>query len=216
MALHLSYATKTYRPPNGVVPGNDDAQLPVEFDLAPAEGPDLARLKSILVATSGLVADMEWTPSVQQIVVSAFQHGAPAFVATVTAVRNLTVPAAMALRVGLIETLPTHVPPGGQSPVPNPAAPVPIRTGFEFARVCSFISGVAMAVANEILQITNASGIDARFFEPPSGSGGQEMPGTTAGSANAAQTPPDAPATAGSPGPKGARPHGTSHPRRSH
>lgn len=216
MALHLSYATKTYIPPENVIPGNTAAQLPVAFELVPAEGPDLARLKSILVATAGLVVDMPWTSELQQIVVSAFQHGSQAFVATVASVRNLTVPAAMAVRVGLIEQLPTHVPPGGTEPVPHPEAPVVVRTGEQFARVCSFVSPLAMAVANEILTLTNASGIDARFFVPPSGSGGQGMPGTTPGSASPVQAPPDAPATAGFPGPKDARRHGTSRPRRSH
>jgi hypothetical protein len=200
MALHLTYATKTYRPPNAVVPGNADAMAPVEFDLTPAEGADLARIKSILIGTAGLVADMPWTADAQQIVVSSFQHGAPAFVATVKAVRGLTVPAEMALRVGLVleKDVPAHVVTPGAAPVPNLQAPIPVRTGFEFSRICGFVSSLAMVVANEIVQLSNETGIDPRFFAPPSGSGGQATPATTSGNATSVPPPPDGSATAAS------------------
>jgi hypothetical protein len=216
MALHLSYARDTYRPPSAVVPNNDTASTPVEFDLAPAEGPDLARLKSIIVSTGGLVGDVVWTKEVQDLVVAAFHHGAPAFVQTVTAVRGLTVPAAMAVRVGLLAELPVHVPAGASAPVPNPEAPVPIPSGRAFAAICGFVPLLAMHIANEILKLTTRSGIDLRFFEPPSGSGGQETPGTTPGGAPPAPPVPDAPATAGSTPTTDRSRRGTSRRSRSH
>jgi len=197
MALHLSYATGTYRPPDDVIPGNAAAKDPVEFDLAPAEGADIARIRSILVAVGGTVSSqVQWGPAVQEAVVAAFSHGAPAFIDTVTAVRGLTVPAVMARRAGLIRDLPTRVQAGAGVAMPDPDAPVPIRTGLEFSRVCGFVSGLAMHVANEIVQLTNKSGIDARFFARPSGSGGPEISAATSGSATPAPNPPDAPATA--------------------
>jgi hypothetical protein len=42
-----------FRPLNELVPGNNVADDPVEFDLAPAWGPDLARIRSIITASPG-------------------------------------------------------------------------------------------------------------------------------------------------------------------
>jgi hypothetical protein len=215
MAQHLSYATTTYRPPNAVIPGNDDDAHPTEFDLLPAEGPDLARIKSAIVGTAGLVIDAPWTEQTQDVVVSAIKHGAPAFIETIAAIRGLTVPAAMAHRVGVIGELPGHLAPGGSSPVPNPAAPIAVTTGAQFSRICGFLPVLSMFVAQQIVELSNRTGIDARFFEPPSGSGGQETPGTTPGSATPAPPPPGAPATAGSATPRETRRHGTSRRTRS-
>lgn len=200
MALQLVYATKTYRPPNAVIPGNEESTTPVEFDLAPPEGQDLARIKSAALGLGGISVDIPWTAEAQQAVTAALQGGALAFVNTVRAVRNLTVPAGMAVRVGLLaaKDVPQHVPVPGQPPVPDHEAPIPIRTGAEFSRICSFVPPLAMMVANEIADLATATGIDPRFFAPPSGSGGQGMPAATDGSATAVPPPPGANATAGS------------------
>lgn len=198
MAYQLRYATKTYRPGNDVIPDNEASSTPVEFDLAPAEGTDLARLKSIIVGMGGLVADMPWTADAQHVVTSSIQNGASAFTNTVRAVRNLTVPAGMALRAAIVaqKDIPKRVLVPGQPPAPDLEAQIPVRTGFEFARVCGFVPVLSMHLGKEILELTNESGIDPRFFVPPSGSGGQETPATPDGSATAVQQPPDANATA--------------------
>ena len=74
MALHIPYHQHTFRPQHAAGQGD----RPVEFDLAPAEGPDQARLKSILFGTAGLVGGGEgqrqdWSPATQDAVIAALE-----------------------------------------------------------------------------------------------------------------------------------------------
>lgn len=198
MALHLKYITTTFRPGDDILPGNSTAAAPLEFDLAPAEGPDLARLKSIIVGTGGLTGDIPWTEAAQGIVVSSIVHGRDAYVNTVTAIRGLTVPAALALRAGLVDTegVPKKIHRAGEDPRPDLEAPIAVRTGYAFAKVCGFMPGIAMTVAGKIAELTNAQAIDPRFFAPGFGSGEAATPAPKPTTAEPAQPPPDGPATA--------------------
>lgn len=183
MAFHVPYATDKQKIPNGLIAGNEAADNPVEFDISPAWGADLARLKSVVIALTGVADERDlsvgnWTPAMQEAVIKAFETGAPAFINTVTAIRGLTIPVPMALRAGIIPA----VPPSG------PATLVPITTGEEFSRICghSELTGIALFLAFKIVALTGKQDIDTRFFAQPSGSGGpgtQPATTTTAGSA---------------------------------
>lgn len=185
MAYQVHYARDTYKPDDIMVPGNSTASNPVEFDLCPAEGPDLARIKSVLVATSGLVQTENWGPDMQAAVIAAFENGAPAFINTIEQVRGMTIPAAMAKRVGIISEIPTHVKPGTSTTVPNFEAPIPVTTGLHFSRICGFVNMTAltMQVAKEIAVLSNRTEIDPRLFVQPSGFGGTGMPSGLNGTA---------------------------------
>lgn len=208
MAVHLRYTRNTFTPPDTAIPGNSAAKDPVQFDLVPAEGGDLARIKSVVVGAIGLTVDV-WSPEVQRTVTAAFSHSAPAFIDTVVAIRGLTIPAAMAVRVKLLETLPVRVPPGGSAPAPDPDAPFAITTGHAYSRICAFLPALSMLLANEIARITEESGIDTRFFASPSGSPAPATPVATPIAASAAPTAPEGPATADSPDPTPPLPDGT-------
>ncbi len=157
MAFKLSYRTSTYRPTDDLIPDNSKAAQPVEFDLAPAEGVDLARIKSVIVSNAGLTAD-GWSSSVQDAVIRSFETAAAAFVNTIDKVRGLSIPPAMAQRVGL--------------PIPEGATEVPIVNGLGFTRVCLFpeMLPLSFQLAAEILKLTNSLTVDPRLFAQPSGS----------------------------------------------
>ncbi len=192
MAFQVHYARDTFRPNDDLIPGNSTAHLPVEFDLCPAEGSDLARIKSLLVATSGFSAD-SWTPALQEAVISAFDNGGQAFFNCIEAIRGMTIPAAMAKRVGIIPEIPTHVPPGSSTPVPNNEQPIPVLTGRHFAVICGFANmlPLTMQVTAEIAKLSNRTSVDPRLFAQPSGSGGQATTATTHTTAPDAQGKPE-------------------------
>lgn len=183
----IPYHRDTFRPVNDLLPGNETSDNPVEFELVPAAGSDLARIKSVIYATLGLVQGDAWTPDVQEGVIRAFETGAAAFANTVEAVRGLTIPAALAKRVGIIQELPNHVLPGSSTPVPNPEAPIPVVSGLAFSKICGFVPAMALHVAMKVAELSGKTeAIDPRFFGQPSGSGGPGTAGptnTTAGSA---------------------------------
>lgn len=210
MAHQIPYHTDTFRPVSDVIPGNETADNPVEFDLVPAEGPDLARLKSVVFAAAGLTQESSWTPDVQEAVIKAFETGAMAFVNTVEAIRGLTIPAAMAKRVGIITELPTHVPEGTTAPVPNPKAPIPVLHGLSFSKICGFVPLMAFHVAMRLVDLSNkAEAIDPRFFGQPSGSGGQRTAGQTNGTAGNARRRSRRRETAGGQAPAGSQQPGS-------
>lgn len=165
MSYTVPYASDTVRISNDVLPGNRTADDPVEFDIVPAWGADLARIKSILVACSGL-GDNTWQPELQSMVIAGFDTGAAAFVNVVTAVRGLKIPMAMAVRAGIVPAMP-----------PEPAKAtdlVPITTGEQYGRVAGHTSLMAMTieVAIRISQLSKHQQVDPRLFVQPSGSGG--------------------------------------------
>jgi hypothetical protein len=189
MAYQIPYTRETFKIPDGVIPGNSVSDNPVEFDLAPAWGADLARVRSMIQATVGLVQEVGWTEQIQQTVLASFETGAGAFVNTVEAVRGLTVPAIAAKRAGLITEIPTHIPPGKTNAVPNLDAPFAIASGLAFSRVCGAMSVIALMVAMRIAEISQKAeaAVDPRLFEQPSGSGGVETPRRTATTARPAR-----------------------------
>lgn len=197
MAFQLSYRTGTYRPNDELITGNSTSPTPVEFDLAPAEGTDLARIKSVIVSTAGISAD-GWSSAVQDAVIRAFETSAAAFVNTITAVRGLTIPVAMAARVGI--------------PVPEGANEVPIVSGLGFTRICLFpeMLPLSMMLAAEILKLTNSLTVDPRLFVQPSG---LQQPATANQGADSNATPArgtrDGSGTAGSPARRARRKPGT-------
>ncbi len=164
----VPYSTDTLKAPDEIIPGNSVADAPVEYDIAPAWGADLARLKSIVIASTGLTSDDTWTPQLQESVIKAFETGARAFVNTVPAIRNLYVPARMALRAGVI---------GRLSPGMNLDSQVPVINGTQFSAIAGAVAGQAFWLAMKIISLSNQQEVDPRFFEQPSGSGG---PGTSA------------------------------------
>ncbi len=187
MAYQIPYhRSPKFRPTNDLIPGNDKSDNPVEFDLAPAWGADLARIRSIIAGSMGLSQDQDWSPAVQQAVTAALETGGAAFVNTVEAVRGLTVPAAMAVRAGIITAVP--VVPGTSTP--DPGAPVPVVSGFHFSRICGAVPAMALHVALEIMGISAKSEVDPRLFVQPSGSGGTGTPAATAGPVKGAQRRP--------------------------
>jgi hypothetical protein len=208
-----------FRPVNDLVPGNEFSDNPVEFDLAPAWGADLARVRSIITASIGLGQNGDWSPEVQKAVISSFEHGAPAFINTIEAVRGLTVPAVMAHRAGIIPSVP-HKP---GTTTPDYDLQVPIVTGRQFSRVCGAVPAMALNVAIKISQLTSEAqaATDTRFFEQPSGSGGTGTRPRTAGNATAARTTTRRRGTAGKRGktakrtPTGSGTPGTSRPSES-
>lgn len=202
MAFKLSYRTTTYRPSDDLIPDNSRAAVPVEFDLAPAEGVDLARIKSVIVSNAGLSAD-GWSSAVQDAVIRSFETAGAAFVNTIERVRGLTIPVGMAQRVGL--------------PVPEAVTEIPILNGLAYTRVCLFpeMLPLSFQLAAEILKLTNSLTVDPRLFVQPSG---LQQPATASQGADSSATPvPSTPAgngTAGSGTRKASRKRGTSGPSR--
>lgn len=176
MAHQIPYETDTFRPDDDLIPGNSKADNPVEFDLAPAGGPDLARLKSVIYASAGLTNEGVWSPDMQAAVIAAFDTGADVFDRCVTAIRGYSVPAVLAVRVGILTKLPLQADAEGKVK-PDPKAPVPITTGPEFARIAGFQTALALSVAFGIMKISRqVERLDTRLFVRPSGSSSAGTP----------------------------------------
>lgn len=121
MPYAVPYATDTLRIPNAMIPGNETSDNPVEFDIAPAWGPDLARLRSVVSAADALSRDTgdngSWTPAVQDATIKGFEVGAPAFANIILAIRGLTIPVQMALRAGVLPTIQPGMAADAQIPI---------------------------------------------------------------------------------------------------
>lgn len=207
MGMHIPYSQDIYRLPDALSPGNSVTEQPIQFTLEPAWGPDLARIKSVIFATAGLVQFSDWSPDMQNAVTEAFEHGARAFINTITKIEGLTIPALMAKRAGLIPALPTKVVDG--QPVPDPQAPVPILDGLAFSKICGSgsVLALSMSVAARIASLSEDAQVDPRFFAQPSGSGGPETRPATATTATAARPTSRRRGTAGKGGRKKASRH---------
>jgi hypothetical protein len=166
--MQIPYDPSIFRPSNAHVPGNETDENPVVFSLVPAWGPDLARIRSVMFASQNLVHDRDWSPGMQDAVIAAFDTGSAAFVNTVTEISGLTVPAAMALRAGILMELPI-----GADGKPNPKAQVAVPNGLQFGRLTGALPALALLVAFEISKISAEAErtMDPRFFAQPTGSG---------------------------------------------
>jgi hypothetical protein len=203
MSFTLPYHRKSFRPEiDALIPGNQTADDPVEFDLAPAWGPDKARMKSVMFATMGLVQDGDWSPQTQATVIAAFETGAPAFVNTVEAIRGLNIPSVMAVRAGLLAEIPTKPREGGGME-PDPEKKFPITTGGQFAKICGAVPALSLAVALEIIKLSDkaTAGTDPRFTQPRSGSGARVTRAKRSSTAPSARKPRSGTGTADAPAP---------------
>jgi|WetSurMetagenome_2_1015567.scaffolds.fasta_scaffold391643_2 hypothetical protein len=206
--FNVPYSTDTIRIPNVLAPGNETSDSALEFDIAPAWGADLARLKSIVIALTGTADDRDlnsgnWSPEIQKAVIQAFETGAPAFINTVTAIRNLAVPGRMALRAGLVTAID-----------PKNDQPVAVKTGEAFSRICghSELTGIALFLALKIVTLSGQQNIDPRFFVQPSGSISPGMPEQKTSSVNGARKRSRRPGTADASGKTDSQPAGISQP----
>lgn len=167
MAMHVVFKENTYRIPDDFLPGNSTSDDPVEFDLEPAWGADLARIKSITYACIGVTQPGDWTPDTQQAVAAAFEHGAAGFIRTIREVRGLTVDPKVARRANLItnEQL---------AQLQKTQQPFRVSTGAHYAAICGTLIATSILVAKEIAVLTDGAerDMDPRFFKQPSGSGG--------------------------------------------
>lgn len=178
--------SKGYRP-KVAIPDNTNSDTPVEFDLMMADGPNQARVKSLIQATTGLTLSLEsWTPAVQANVVSALLRSSELFIGTIDAIRNLSAPARLCRLVAL-----------KVDEKAKDDEPIPIDTGVKFARVATYMPLLALELAFEISTLTHKAQVDPRFFASPSGSAPSAA--NQSGAAPAAPTPPAASATAESP-----------------
>lgn len=202
MAFNVPYSNDTVRIPDAMVAGNSTADNPVEYDIVPAWGADLARLKSIMFASIHLADNSpNWAPDVQEAVIKACETGARAFANTVTKVRGLTVPVSMALRAGLISD---------EQASQLVVGSVPITTGEQFTRIAGALAGHAFYVAMKIIELSGKQEVDPRFFEPASGSGGQGTSKKQTSTARSARRGSRSKGTAGSPAQTATPPAGTS------
>jgi len=187
MSYQIPYESATYKPDNALIPGNQESDNPVIFELEPAGGADLARLKSVLWASSGLVSEATWTPDLQAAVIGSFDTGAPVFERCITSIQGLTVPAAMAVRVGLLAAVPVRADGDGKVR-PDPKAPVPITTGLQFSKVVGFMTALALSLCFELMKISDqVAKLDTRLFAQPSGSPSTETPGRPTGTVRRAR-----------------------------
>jgi hypothetical protein len=153
MPATIPFSDETFRP---ICPlNNDKSEQPVEFDICAVGGPSRARLKSIILATTGLASTTGWTPEVQESVIKAFETGAAVFADGITAIRGLSAPAGLLRKVGLIQELPKGV---------SVQSQIPITNGFEYSRVCGYWPILSFEVACAIARISGQAEVDPRFF----------------------------------------------------
>lgn len=173
----IPFRQDTFIPPDEIIKGNSTSQTPVKFHLSPAGGPDLARIKSVIVATVGLTSPIDWSPETQQSVIAAFTNGESLYIRTVDRIENLYAPRALAVKCGLIA-------PNEQTE----AEKIPITDGAKFTLVAGYMSSLALLVAFEIAKLSKElDALDNRFFGPPSGSGTPATPAGPSGTAGRAR-----------------------------
>lgn len=165
MAHEIPLTRSPYKVDDAIIPGNSTSETPVIFHLSPAGGADLARIKSIVVATLGLTHDALWNADTQKTVAAAFQSAPNLFNDTVEEIEHLSVPCWMAKKKLLI--------PNDKHKDFKDDAQFPITTGVQFSIICGYVPGMAFVVAMEIAKLSKAAEeMDARFFGRPSGSSG--------------------------------------------
>lgn len=190
MSYQIPYESATFTPDDDLIPGNAQADNPVTFDLAPAGGSDLARLKSVLYAAAGLTGNGVWSPEMQAAVISSFETGSPVFERCILGIHGFNIPAALAVRVGILNEIPVRADDEGKVR-PDPKAPVPVTSGAEFAKIAGFQTALALAVAFEIMKISRqVDKLDTRLFAQPSGSPSAETAGGQTGTVKAVRKGP--------------------------
>lgn len=178
MAYQIPFSQSRYVVPDNIVPGNAKAENPVVFYLSPAQGPDQARLKSIVFATLGVSStNPDWSKEMQDAVIAAYARGADVFVRTIDKIEGLTVPGLMAKRAMVI--------PPDQAESIQDSASIPIKSGSDFAMISGYVITMSFQVACEIARITRGlEDTDPRFFGQPFGSPSAATAGPTPGTAS--------------------------------
>lgn len=197
MAFTIPFTRNTFRPPDTIIPGNSTDPAPVEFTLDPAGGADVARISALVYGDIGLIlAAGDMSLNSQQII-QALESSRGVFIQTVVAITGLTVPAILAVKVGILQALPKQP----NTTVDDPTAKIPISNGAEFDKVAPYMSALAMLVAFEIGKLTTDldNKADPRFFVPPSGSGRTGTRAKATSTATGARPTSRRRATAGSP-----------------
>lgn len=155
MSHQIPFNEETYRPKS--IKGNVDADKPVEFDLSQVGGADLVRLKQIIFAFAAVGMVDDYTPEVSRNVCEALNAGPGVFIHGIDAIRHFTIPAALAVKAGVLKEL-------GEL---DRKAAVPITTGADFARIVGYQMVLGLELAMEIGRISDEGEMDPRFFGSP-------------------------------------------------
>lgn len=176
MAYRIPFHRVAYRPET--IPGNTESDTPVEVDLSPVGGVELAKAKTLVTAlgTLGLV-DAGWSGAHERTVVEGLKSAPDLFKQGIDAIRGLSVPAAMAVKVGLLPKVPDGL---------TPDSDVPVTTGEQFVRLVPYQTALALELVMRLVKLSTEADIDPRFFASPTTS-----PATRANGSGSA--PPAAP-----------------------
>lgn len=184
----IPFHETTYTPKS--IPGNETADKPVTFTLSQVGGPDLMRLRGLVYATAGFAHLNGWNKDVQANVLDAFRESPTFFVRGIDAIANLSVPAALARKVGL----------STEGKDGDLLETVPIKNGVQFAAISGHVIPLAFEIAMQIATLSSDAEIDTRFFGLASGSKGSRT--TPSGSARPVRQPRKSAATAAGATPK--------------
>lgn len=200
MAFTATFGRATVTVPNRIIQGNEQEAAPVRFHIVMASGPDMARLKSILLSNLGTFGKDfdDWDQKVQTSVMSAFAVGAEAFQRTIKQIDNYSCEVALCRHVGMLSAFDASAK-DGPAALPDDAS-YPIVDGQSFTKVAPYGFNMLLAtwVALEITKLTESKQIDPRFFVLRSGSSTPAPLEPTGSSAKRARTRRAPRATAGS------------------
>jgi hypothetical protein len=189
MPYEIPFEDHEWKPNNLIIKDNETSDDPIIFNLTPPEGQDIARLNLLLHAYASLVEGIPFMAQQQTSIDAAFTNGRRGFHRTIESIEGLVVPMRLAKRAGIVD--------GEKGKITGKVFPV--TTGKEFAAISGFQTGLTVALAGELMSLVNdVNKLDPRFFALRSGSGSQETPGGTNGSATSASPTPEKPETAAS------------------
>ena len=189
MAHEVPYSERTLLLVDELIGGNSTDPNPARVTIQPANGSDLAQLRSMMFAIESIQKGGAWTSQMQKAMEDAFTHGARVFAAVVISMENYSIPALMAHRCGLLPDRPTTEEARKKQ--------IPITTGIEFSKICGIVSSTAAWIAGQVCILSgDVQKVDDRFFDLGSGSGKAGISGTQPGSATSARTPKGGRATA--------------------
>lgn len=167
MSATVPFNQETYRPKS--ILGNQTADKPVEFELSQVGGTDLVRLKTLMFALGGLGLTTDWTPAMQDSILSAFQNGPGVFVNGIDRIRGLKIPVAMAVKVGLFASKPDGV------------DEFEITRGDQFAKILGFQTVLGLEIAMELAKLSTEGEMDLRFFDSSTTSRGTPTTAASSG-----------------------------------